>query len=260
MDLKEFSNKLDDASTTLEEKNDFFVQFFSQLDQGKIRVCEKNTEWVVNEWIKKTILSFFKSTPAFQMGEYFDKIPLKTQDWTTDDFKKAGFRLVPGAFVRKGAYVAPNVIVMPSFINIGAYIDEGTMVDSYVTVGSCAQIGKKVHLSSNVVIGGVLEPIQATPVIIEDHCFIGAGSCVLEGMIVEEGAVIGSGVNLSATTRILDRTTGMVSYGRIPPYSVVVPGSYPTKSGYMLGCAVIVKQVDEKTRQKTAINDILRDI
>lgn len=262
MNLKELTESyiVDPASLTKENADVFFKELFLNLESGNIRVCEKNAdEWIVNEWVKKAILLFFKTTSAKMIGNGFDKIPLKTENWNDADFKSAGFRVVPGSIIRSGCHIGSSVVVMPSFINIGAYIGSGTMVDSFATVGSCAQIGMNVHLSSNVVVGGVLEPTQAQPVIIEDNCFIGAGSCVLEGMIVEEGAVIGAGVHLSATTRILDRTTGLVTYGRIPKYSVVVPGTYPTMSGYMLGCAVVVKQVDEKTRQKTAINDLLRD-
>ncbi|CAO5678626.1 MAG: 2,3,4,5-tetrahydropyridine-2,6-dicarboxylate N-succinyltransferase [Holosporales bacterium] len=258
MDIMQIAQKLNDENFS-KSYPDFFDTFFALLDEGKIRVCEKKGEWVVHEWVKASILSYFKSVTAQKIGDGFDKIALKTATWEHDDFLKAGFRLVPGSVVRKGAYIAPSVIVMPSFINVGAYIDEGTMIDSLVTVGSCAQIGKKVHISSNVVIGGVLEPVQAKPVIIEDHCFIGAGSSVLEGMVIETGAVIGAGVSLSATTKILDRETGEIFYGRIPAHSVVVPGSYPSTGGCHLACAVIVKKVDEKTRSKTTINDLLRD-
>ncbi|CAO4844296.1 MAG: 2,3,4,5-tetrahydropyridine-2,6-dicarboxylate N-succinyltransferase [Holosporales bacterium] len=258
MNMMEIAHTLNDENFA-NAHPDYFDTFFTLLDEGKIRVCEKKGEWIVHEWVKASILAYFKSVTCKKIGDGFDKISLKTTQWDNDHFTKAGFRLVPGSIVRKGAYIAPSVIVMPSFINVGAYIDEGTMIDSLVTVGSCAQIGKKVHISSNVVIGGVLEPVQAKPVIIEDHCFIGAGSSVLEGMIIETGAVIGAGVSLSATTKILDRQTGEILYGRIPAHSVVVPGSYPSTGGCHLACAVIVKKVDEKTREKTAINDLLRD-
>ena len=251
---------LKDANALTElEKNEYFDDLFHGLESGSIRVCEKLDEWTVHEWVKQAILLFFKLTQAHKIANGFDKIPLKTEGWNAERFKSAGFRMVPGSIIRKGNYIAPSVIVMPSFINIGAYIDTGTMIDSLATIGSCAQIGKHVHISSNVMIGGVLEPIQAYPVIIEDHCFIGAGACISEGVIIETGSVIATGVNLSASTKIVDRETGNIIYGKVPAYSVVVPGSYPTSSGCMLSCAVIIKKVDEKTRQKTAINDLLRD-
>jgi 2,3,4,5-tetrahydropyridine-2-carboxylate N-succinyltransferase len=231
------------------------------LDKGTLSVVSKdeNDCWKVNEWIKQAILLYFKTQSSTQISNGFDKIPLKTMLWKETDFKESGFRLVPHSTVRFGAYIAPDVIVMPSFINIGARIEKGTMVDSGTTVGSCAYIGKNVHLSSNVMIGGVLEPLQALPVIIEDHCFIGAGSTIAEGIIVEKGSVIASGVHLTGSTKIIDRATGLVMFGKIPAYSVVVPGSYPTKNGLFLSCAVIVKKVDEQTREKTKINDLLRD-
>ena len=234
------------------------------LDAGRLRVATKEANgWIVHEWIKKAILLNFRIhdnrfisdslTPAY------DKIPLKFADWDAARFRLAGIRVVPGAIVRHSAYLAPNTVIMPSFINVGAYVDEGTMVDSAVRVGSCAQIGKNCHLSDNVGIGGVLEPLQAQPVIIEDNCFLGACVEVVEGVHVEEGSVLGAGVILTASTKIVDRATGKVSYGRIPPYSVVVPGTLPDpQSGIGLTCAVIVKQVDEKTRQKTSINELLR--
>ncbi|CAO5681800.1 MAG: 2,3,4,5-tetrahydropyridine-2,6-dicarboxylate N-succinyltransferase [Holosporales bacterium] len=236
--------------------------FWHNLDNGFIKVVEKdqNNKWQVHHWVKEGILLYFKHAKLdlMQNGAY-DKIPLKTALWDDSCFLKAGFRSVPGSVIRQGAYIAPSVVVMPSFINVGAHILEKTMVDSGVTVGSCAYVGRNVHLSSNVVIGGVLEPVQALPVIVEDHCFIGAGSSILEGMIIEEGAVISSGVNLTASTKIIDRETGDTFFGRIPSYSVVVSGTYPSKNGLSLSCAVIVKRVDEKTRQKTKINDLLRD-
>jgi 2,3,4,5-tetrahydropyridine-2-carboxylate N-succinyltransferase len=235
------------------------MDVLKEIESGNLRVCEKkDNKWHVNQWVKQAILLFFKISPSVKMGNCFDKVPLKTDLWTEDDFKNAKFRMVPGSIVRMGNYIAPSVVVMPSFINIGAYIDEGTMVDSLVTVGSCAQIGKGVHLSSNVVIGGVLEPLQATPTIIEDHAFIGAGSSILEGMIIEEGAVIASGVTLTSATKIIDRETGNITYGTVPSYSVVIPGSYKISETLSTQCAIIIKKVDAKTRQKTAINDLLR--
>lgn len=235
------------------------MDVLKEIESGSLRVCEKKDNgWHVNQWIKQTILLFFKISTSTKMGNCFDKVPLKTDTWTEDHFKNAQFRMVPGSIVRTGCYIAPNVVVMPSFINIGAYIDKGTMVDSWVTVGSCAQIGKNVHLSSNVVIGGVLEPLQAKPTIIEDNAFIGAGSSILEGMIIEEGAVIASGVTLTSATKIIDRETGHITYGTIPSYSVVIPGSYKISETLSTQCAIIIKKVDEKTRQKTAINDLLR--
>lgn len=234
------------------------------LDAGRLRVATKEDNgWIVHEWIKKAILLNFRIQEnrfiSDSLTPAHDKIPLKFADWGESRFRLAGIRVVPGAIVRHSAYLAPNTVIMPSFINVGAYVDEGTMVDSAVRVGSCAQIGKNCHLSDNVGIGGVLEPLQAQPVIIEDNCFLGACVEVVEGVRVEEGSVLGAGVILTASTKIVDRTTGKVSYGRIPPYSVVVPGTLPdSQSGVGLTCAVIVKQVDEKTRQKTSINELLR--
>lgn len=234
-------------------------QVLEALENGHIRVCEKiDNQWIVHEWVKKAILLFFQTAPMEKINDCFDKIPLKTNGWTVDKFQKAAFRMVPGSLIRKGTYIAPSVIVMPSFINIGAYIDAGTMVDSFVTVGSCAQIGKNVHLSSNVVIGGVLEPLQAKPIIIEDDAFIGAGSAILEGIIVQQGAVIAAGLTLSSSTKIIDRATGETFYGFIPAYSVVVPGSYKISETLSTNCAVIVKKVDQKTREKTGVNELLR--
>ena len=243
------------------------------LGQGLIRVAEKKTgKWVCHDWIKKAILLSFKlsSNKLFHNGPatddniesaWFDKIPLKTQGWKHDEFRNAAFRAVPGAIVRHSAYVAPNVILMPSFINVGAHVGEGTMIDTWVTIGSCAQIGKNCHISGGVGIGGVLEPLQATPVIIEDNCFIGARSEIAEGVIVEEGSVISMGVFIGASTKIVNRQTGEITYGRVPAYSVVVPGTLPgaTSTSPSLACAVIVKQVDAKTRAKTGINELLRD-
>ncbi len=234
----------------------------SQLDSGALRVAQKeNGVWQVNEWIKKAVLLSFRlnSNTRMTSGEFtwWDKVPLKTSDWSDADFSAAGFRAVPGAVARRGAYVAPNVVLMPSFVNIGAYVDEGTMVDTWVTIGSCAQIGKNCHISGGVGIGGVLEPLQAAPVIIEDNVFIGARSEVAEGVIVEEGSVLSMGVFLSASTKIIDRATGEVFMGRVPAYSVVVPGTIPGDV-VNLACAVIVKRVDAKTRSKTGINELLR--
>ena len=236
------------------------------LESGQERVAEKiNNDWVVNEWLKKAVLLYFRiNDNDFIKGgftNYFDKVPSKYADYNSRDFLESGVRVVPPASVRKGAYVAKNCVLMPSYINIGAYVDEGTMVDTWATVGSCAQVGKNVHLSGGVGIGGVLEPVQATPTIIEDDCFIGARSEIVEGMIVEKGSVISMGVYLSQSTKIYDRETGEVSYGRIPAGSVVVSGNLPSKDGlYSLYCAVIVKKVDAKTRSKTGINELLRDI
>ena len=236
------------------------------LDIGELRVAEKqNGHWVVNEWLKKAVLLSFRiNDNEFMKGgftNYFDKVTSKYADYNARDFRESGVRVVPPASVRHGSYIAPSVVLMPSYVNIGAYVDSGTMVDTWATVGSCAQIGKNVHLSGGVGIGGVLEPLQAAPTIIEDNCFIGARSEVVEGVIVEEGAVISMGVYIGQSTKIYDRETGEVSYGRIPAGSVVVSGNLPSKDGtYSLYCAVIVKKVDEKTRSKVGINELLRDI
>jgi len=234
------------------------------LDSGKLRVAEKNNgSWITHQWIKKAVLLSFRLednrvVPGGSTN-YYDKVPSKFSSFSTDDFKNGGFRVVPPAMARRGAYIARNVVLMPSFVNIGAYVDEGTMVDTWATVGSCAQIGKKVHLSGGVGIGGVLEPVQAGPVVIEDNCFIGARSEVVEGVIVEENSVLSMGVYLSATTKIYDRASGTVSYGRVPSGSVVVPGTLPSADGkYGLYCAIIVKRVDAKTRAKTSLNELLR--
>ena len=243
------------------------------LDAGTARVAEKfKGEWLVNQWLKKAVLlSFRLNDMALIAGgpgqdtHWWDKVPSKFAGWGEAEFRKAGFRAVPGAVGRRSAYIAPGVVLMPSFVNLGAYVDEGTMVDTWVTVGSCAQIGKNCHLSGGVGIGGVLEPLQANPVIIEDNCFIGARSEVVEGVIVGEGAVLSMGVFISASTKIIDRATGEVHIGRVPPYSVVVPGSLPGKPNPdgspspSLYCCVIVKTVDAQTRAKTAINELLRD-
>lgn len=235
-----------------------------KLNKGELRIAEKQDGvWRVNDYLKKAILLYFKNSDSeiIEGGlcPFFDKVPLKTKAWTEDDFKRFGFRSVPGSLVRYTAYVAKSVVLMPSFVNVGAYVDEGTMIDSNVLVGSCAQIGKNCHISDGVTIGGVLEPLQANPVIIEDNCFIGVKSAVTEGVIVEEGAVLATGTMLSASTKIIDRETGEIFYGKIPAYSVVVPGTYPSKNGVHLACAVIVKRVTEQTRRKTSINELLRD-
>lgn len=234
------------------------------LDQGKLRVAEKaGGQWIVHQWAKKAVLLSFRlhDNTVMQDGytKYFDKVSAKFAHYATETFQQGGFRVVPPAAVRKGAYIAKNVVLMPSFVNIGAFVDEGTMVDTWATVGSCAQIGKNVHLSGGVGIGGVLEPLQANPTIVEDNCFIGARSEIVEGVVIEEGAVISMGVFIGASTRIYDRHSGEVLYGRIPAGSVVVPGSLPSPDGRCsLYCAVIVKQVDAKTRAKTSINELLR--
>jgi 2,3,4,5-tetrahydropyridine-2,6-dicarboxylate N-succinyltransferase len=231
------------------------------LDAGRLRVAEKTGgQWITHQWIKKAVLLSFRLDDNRAMGagatRYYDKVPSKFESF---DFSKGGFRVVPGATARRGSFLAKNVVLMPSFVNIGAYVDEGTMVDTWATVGSCAQIGRNVHLSGGVGIGGVLEPVQANPVIIEDNCFIGARSEVVEGVIVEENSVLSMGVYLGQSTRIYDRTTGEILYGRVPAGSVVVSGSLPSADGkYSLYCAVIVKKVDAKTRAKTSLNDLLR--
>jgi 2,3,4,5-tetrahydropyridine-2-carboxylate N-succinyltransferase len=239
------------------------------LDSGAARVAQPTgSGWTVNEWLKKAVLLSFRLTDSRIMdtaaGAY-DKVPLKFEGWDENRFREAGFRAVPGSVVRRSAYIAPGVVLMPSFVNAGAYVDSGTMVDTWATVGSCAQIGKNCHISGGAGIGGVLEPLQAAPVIIEDECFIGARSEVAEGVIVERGSVLSMGVYLGASTKIIDRASGEVFLGRVPAYSVVVPGGLPGKPlpdgspGPALYCAVIVKRVDEKTRAKTSINDLLRD-
>jgi 2,3,4,5-tetrahydropyridine-2-carboxylate N-succinyltransferase len=241
-------------------------EVMQQLDEGKVRVAEKQDGgWVVNEWLKKAVLLSFRiHDNEFMKGgftNYFDKVPAKYADYNSRDFRNDGVRVVPPATVRHGAFVASGAVLMPSYVNIGAYVDSGTMVDTWATVGSCAQIGKNVHLSGGVGIRGVLEPLQAAPTIIEDNCFIGARSEVVEGVIVEEGSVISMGVYIGQSTKIFNRETGEISYGRIPAGSVVVSGNLPSKDGsYSLYCAVIVKQVDEKTRGKVGINELLRDI
>lgn len=242
------------------------AEVLEKLNQGSLRVAEKiNSAWHVNEWVKKAVLLSFRlnDNQVMQSGplQFYDKVALKYQDYDAADFQQAGVRVVPPACVRHGAYIAPNCVLMPSYVNIGAYIDSGCMVDTWATVGSCAQIGKNVHLSGGVGIGGVLEPLQATPTIIEDDCFIGARSEIVEGVIVEKGAVISMGVYIGQSTKIYHRETGKVSFGRIPEGAVVVPGTLPSPDGkYGLYCAVIVKQVDEKTRAKVGINELLRHV
>ena len=242
-------------------------QTLNLLGNGTLRVAEKKAsgEWMVNQWTKKAVLLSFRlremelQTGGPQNSTWWDKVDSKFKDWGETEWKKKNFRAVPNTVVRASAFIGENVVLMPSFVNLGAYVDSGTMVDTWATVGSCAQIGKNVHLSGGVGIGGVLEPMQASPTIIEDNCFIGARSEIVEGCIVREGAVVGMGVFIGKSTKIFNRETGETTYGEIPPYSVVVSGSIPSKGGVNLYCAVIVKQVDEKTRSKTSINDLLRD-
>jgi 2,3,4,5-tetrahydropyridine-2-carboxylate N-succinyltransferase len=261
-------------TSTRGEVRDAVETSLNLLDSGKVRVAERGEDgnWTVNQWLKKAVLLSFRLNPMEIVkggpGEsaWWDKVPSKFDGWSVNEFEKAGFRAVPNCIVRRSAYIAPNAILMPSFVNLGAYVGEGTMVDTWATVGSCAQIGKHVHLSGGVGIGGVLEPMQAGPTIIEDNCFIGARSEVVEGCIVREGSVLGMGVFIGKSTRIVDRSTGEIMYGEVPPYSVVVAGSMPS-SGLMgngqaapnLYCAVIVKRVDAQTRSKTGINELLRD-
>lgn len=254
------------------EIRDAVNETLALLDAGKIRICEKENEiWQVNQWIKKAILLSFRLNDNFLSKQqavsgnalsYFDKVPLKFANWTEEDFRNAGFRAVAGAVVRYSAFIAKNVVLLPSFVNLGAYVDEGSMIDTWATVGSCAQIGKNCHISGGAGIGGVLEPLQANPVIIEDDCFIGARSEIAEGVIVEKGSVISMGVYIGASTKIIDRETGEIFYGRVPAYSVVVPGNVASAKGdknLSLYAAIIVKRVDEKTRSKTSINELLRD-
>jgi 2,3,4,5-tetrahydropyridine-2-carboxylate N-succinyltransferase len=235
-----------------------------QLDNGSLRICEKiNGEWTTHQWLKKAVLLYFKTHENKEIcggyTQFYDKVPLKYASTNFEEFEENEVRIVPPATIRRGAYIARNTVLMPSYINIGAYVDEGTMVDTWATVGSCAQIGKNVHLSGGVGIGGVLEPLQANPVIIEDNCFIGARSEIVEGVIVEEGSVISMGVFIGQSTKIYNRTTGEVSYGRVPAGSVVVSGNLPSADGkYALYCAIIIKQVDAKTREKTSLNELLR--
>ena len=253
--------------TTTGETREAIETTLNALDSGTLRVAEKQEtgDWHVNQWAKKAVLLGFRlkdmelQAGSAQGGSWWDKVDSKWAGWGTDDWTAAGFRAVPNCVVRKSAYIAPGVVLMPSFVNLGAYVDSSTMVDTWATVGSCAQIGKNVHLSGGVGIGGVLEPMQAGPTIIEDNCFIGARSEVVEGCIVREGAVLGMGVFIGKSTKIVDRDTGEVMYGEVPPYSVVVAGTMPSKNNVNLYCAVIVKRVDAQTRSKTAINELLRD-
>lgn len=258
------------TSQTTGETRDAIETALDHMDKGKARVAEKKgDEWVVNQWLKKAVLLSFRLSDMDIMPyangdgshvQAWDKVPLKFDTWSKAQFQEAGFRAVPGSVVRRSAYIAPNVVLMPSFVNLGAYVDSGTMVDTWATVGSCAQIGKDCHLSGGVGIGGVLEPLQANPVIIEDNCFVGARSEVAEGVIVGEGSVLSMGVYLGASTKIVDRATGEIHVGKVPPYSVVVPGTMPGASGGPgLYCGVIVKTVDAQTRSKTSINELLRD-
>ncbi len=260
-------------SQTKGEIREAVEEILSQLDSGILRVAEKKDgAWQVNQWIKKAILLSFRLNPneiirgapghrSGEMSGWYDKVPMKQQGWEEAQFAAAGFRAVPGSIVRRGAFIGKDVVLMPSFVNIGAYVDSGTMVDTWSTIGSCAQIGKNCHISGGVGIGGVLEPLQANPVIIEDNCFIGARSEVAEGVIVEEGAVLAMGVFIGASTRIIDRASGEIFTMRVPAYSVVVPGSMPGKTpdSPSLYCAVIVKRVDAQTRSKTSLNELLRD-
>jgi len=259
----EHRSSIDTANPALREA---VLSAIALLDAGEQRVAEPTADgWVVNQWLKKAVLLYFRlhDNAPIGMGSLvgFDKVPLKFEGWGAEDFARQGARVVPPAAVRKGSYIAPGAILMPSYVNIGAYVGAGTMVDTWATVGSCAQIGARVHLSGGVGIGGVLEPLQANPTIIEDDCFIGARSEVVEGVIVEKGAVLSMGVFLGASTPIYDRESGEISYGRVPAGAVVVPGSLPKDGGrYNLNCAVIVKRVDEKTRAKVGINELLRDL
>ncbi|WP_417449863.1 2,3,4,5-tetrahydropyridine-2,6-dicarboxylate N-succinyltransferase [Kordiimonas sp.] len=261
------------SASTKGEVRDAVDKALNLLDSGVLRVASKESgAWEVHQWLKKAVLLSFRLNDMEMIaggpGEsthWWDKVPSKFEGWTSGNFKDAGFRAVPGAIVRRSAHIAKGAVLMPSFVNLGAYVGEGTMVDTWATVGSCAQIGKNVHISGGTGIGGVLEPLQAGPVIIEDNCFLGARSEVAEGVVVEEGAVISMGVFIGASTKIVDRTTGEIFMGRVPAYSVVVPGTLPGKPmadggmGPGLSCAVIVKRVDERTRSKTSINDLLRD-
>jgi len=270
---KAFEERNDINTRTTGAVRDAVNEALNLLDSGKARVAEKRADgnWTVNQWLKQAVLLSFRLNDMKIMdggtdgATWWDKVPSKFQGWGENQFREAGFRAVPGAICRHSAFIARNVVLMPSFVNLGAYVDEGSMVDGWATVGSCAQIGKHVHLSGGVGIGGVLEPLQAGPTIIEDNCFIGARSEVVEGCIVREGSVLGMGVYIGKSTKIVDRATGEVMYGEVPPYSVVVAGAMPGKPlpngepGPSLYCAVIVKRVDEKTRSKTSINELLRD-
>jgi len=262
---KAFDNRANISPASAEPAlKEAVTEVIDRLDAGKLRVAEKTGgEWITHQWIKKAVLLSFRLQDNAVVRDgytnYFDKVPAKFADYGAADFRAGGFRVVPPAAARRGSFIARNVVLMPSFVNIGAYVDEGTMVDTWATVGSCAQIGKNVHLSGGVGIGGVLEPVQANPTIIEDNCFIGARSEIVEGVAVGEGSVISMGVYIGSSTKIYNRQTGETLYGRIPPGSVVVSGNLPSPDGkYSLYCAVIVKQVDAKTRAKTSINELLR--
>ncbi|WP_434732101.1 2,3,4,5-tetrahydropyridine-2,6-dicarboxylate N-succinyltransferase [Wolbachia endosymbiont of Zygogramma bicolorata] len=273
LQLKKTQSEIENIWKNREKFNDYNLketariaikEVIELLDSGKIRVAEKlsSGEWVVHKWIKQAILLHFLTEENKIIDNtncWFDKIGNKFSEWNEEKFRQLKIRAVPGCFVRRSAYIGTNVVLMPSFINVGAYVDSGTMIDTWSTIGSCAQIGKNCHISGGVGIGGVLEPIQASPVIIEDNCFIGARSEVAEGVVVREGSVLGMGVFIGASTKIIDRETSEVFYGEVPPYSVVVPGSIPSKNNISTYCAVIVKKVDEKTRSKTSINEILRN-
>lgn len=245
---------------------DAVLEAIEQLDRGEIRAAEKRQgEWVVNDWVKKAVMLKFRiQDNQFLKGgftNYYDKIPSKFSDYNSREFRESGVRVVPPSTARRGAYIAPRTLLLACYVNVGAYIDSGTMIDIWATVGSCAQLGKSVHVSSNVSIGGVLEPLQARPTIIEDNCFLGAGCSVVEGVLIGEGSVIGTGVHIGQSTKIYNRQTGEILYGRVPPYSVVVSGSIPAADGsHSIYAAIIVKQVDEKTRSKVGINELLRDI
>ena len=273
-----FENRDQVTAQTTGEIREAVTQALAMLDAGQARVAEPtgNHQWQVNQWLKKAVLLSFRLNDMVVMGGgashpdagesvWWDKVPSKFSGWDSARFSEAGFRAVPGSIVRQSAYIAPSVVLMPSFVNLGAYVDKGTMVDTWATVGSCAQIGKNVHLSGGAGIGGVLEPLQAGPVIIEDDCVIGARSEVVEGVVVEQGAVLSMGVFIGASTKIVNRETGEIHIGRVPAYSVVVPGALPGQPradgsiSPSLSCAVIIKQVDEKTRSKTSVNDLLRD-
>ncbi len=273
-----FKNRDKVNASSKGEVREAVEEALAMMDSGTARVAEPlgNHQWQVNQWLKKAVLLSFRLNEMVVMSGgpghpqagasfWWDKVPMKFSGWRAEDFDKGGFRAVPGTIVRHSAFIAPSVVLMPSFVNLGAYVDSGTMVDTWATVGSCAQIGKNVHLSGGAGIGGVLEPLQAGPVVIEDDCFIGARSEVVEGVVVEQGAVLSMGVFIGASTKIINRVTGEVHMGRVPAYSVVVPGSMPGKPladgspGPSLSCAVIIKQVDERTRSKTSVNDLLRD-
>lgn len=260
-----FDNRAAISATSVDANvRDAINDVIAGLDDGSLRVAEKvDGEWVTNQWIKKAVLLSFRIQDNFVTeapgGAFYDKVPLKFDGYTAERFAKEGLRVVPGAVVRRGSYIEPNAVLMPSFVNIGARVGSGTMVDTWATVGSCAQVGKHVHLSGGAGIGGVLEPVQAGPTIIEDNCFIGARSEIVEGVIVGEGSVISMGVFIGKSTKIYDRTTGEIMYGKVPPYSVVVSGNLPSKDGkYSLYAAIIVKHVDEKTRSKIGLNELLR--